>query len=265
MDVLMNLETIETRNRVDDFERQLFSDEEKRALDPSKIPLHIAIIPDGNRRYAKSHSLPIESGHIHGTEALITCIAAAKQLGIKTLTVFGLSTENWARPIDEVIHLIHIFETYFLKGQKTFQKENIRFRTIGNTSTLPNTLKKIIKDTEEITKENKDFEIVLAINYGGRDELCRAVQKISHDVQTLKLNAREISEATISAYLDTRELRDPDLLIRTSGEKRISNFLLWQTSYTEVYTEDVPWPEFTPQHLLQAIVDYQNRNRRKGF
>ncbi len=265
MELVTQRKPIETRNRIDDFERQLFSEDEKRMVIPSKLPKHIAIIPDGNRRYAKKYFLPLESGHIHGTESLITCIAAAMQLGIKTLMVYGLSTENWARPFDEVAYLINIFETYFQKGQKTFQKEKIRFRTIGNIAQLPESLKKIIEETEKLTQENTKLDIVLAINYGGRDEICRAVQKISQDVKASKLQTSEINEETISAYLDTHGLPDPDLLIRTSGEKRISNFLLWQTSYTESYTVDVPWPEFTPQHLLQAILDYQNRNRRKGF
>lgn len=237
-----------------------FSLKELASLEKQKIPLHIAIIPDGNNRWAKSQLLPTEKGHIKGADVVVNTSLAAKELGVKILTIFGFSTENWKRDPQETEHLMQIASKYLLIYKEKLVAKNIRFSAIGRLDTLPSSLQDVLYETMQITKNCHEFDLVVALNYGGRDEIVRAVTSIL----AKQIPLSEITEKTISEHLDTKFWPDPDLVIRTSGEKRISNFLLWQSSYAEIYIEQVSWPDFTPKHLLSAIQDYGSRERRLG-
>jgi len=224
------------------------------------VPHHIAIIPDGNRRWAKSRFLPKEMGHMAGYERVVKIVQAAKELGIKAITLFAFSTENWKRPEDEIAHLMKLTQEYLVSYQQQLVDEGIRLSAIGNLEKLPKGVRAILNETIEKTKNCTDFDLILAINYGGRDELVRAVAQIVKE----QIDPITISEKTITDHLDTKRWPDPDLVIRTSGESRLSNFLLWQSSYAEVYIETASWPDYTPEHLLAAVRDYQRRERRLG-
>ncbi len=237
-----------------------FSQQDLELLDPQHTPHHIAIIPDGNRRWALNHLLPIEKGHMAGYEGVVKIVRAAKELGVKIITLYAFSTENWKRPGLEVQSLMQLTQNYLISYQQKLIDENIRLSAIGNIDSLPPAVKITLNDTIDKTAHCNAFDLVLAINYGARDELVRAIAKIIGE----KIDPSLITEKTISEHLDTKALPDPDLIIRTSGEKRLSNFLLWQSSYAEVYIENVAWPDFSPQHLLQAVRDYQTRERRLG-
>lgn len=241
-----------------DFEDQL------NQLDKDYLPKHIGIIMDGNRRWAAMRKLIYKEGHIQGVKAAISTIQAAKELGIKTLTLFVFSTENWQRPMQEVKSLISLFRLYLWRMRKAMNEEQIRLHTIGDLSAFPTSLQKIIINTKDATKSNKDFNLILAINYGGRDEIRRGIIRLIKNHQKIPLNLEQFTEKDFATYLDTADWQDPDLLIRTSGEKRISNFLLWQISYTELYISDTLWPDFTRKDLLEAILEYQQRIRRLG-
>ncbi len=238
----------------------VFSSQDLESIDPRHIPHHIAIIPDGNRRWASSNRLPTEKGHKAGYEGVVKIVRAAKELGIKIITLYAFSTENWKRPGTEVQSLMQLTQQYLASYQQRLVEENIRLSTIGNTDLLPAGVKAILTETMRQTQNCTGFDLVLAINYGGRDELVRAIAQIVAE----KIDPKQITEQTVSAHLDTRLWPDPDLVIRTSGESRLSNFLLWQSSYAEVYIESVAWPDFSHRHLLQAVRDYQLRERRLG-
>lgn len=233
-------------------------------LDKSNVPHHVAIIPDGNRRWAKCNLREVGEGYLQGAETLITTINAAKELGIKVLTVFTFSTENWNRPKHEVDAILQTLEIYLTDYQEQLIELSIRFNIIGSIEHLPASLFQVISQTIDRTKECTEFDLILAVNYGGRNEIYRAVKKIVDDCVSQKIVPQALTEELIANYLDTSRWPDPDLIIRTSGERRISNFLLWQSSYTEIYIEEANWPNFTPQHLLTAVCDYQNRERRRG-
>lgn len=238
----------------------LFTDDERKLVDKTKVPCHIAIIPDGNRRWAKNHLLPAEKGHLAGADSVVRIVRAAKELGVKVLSLYSFSTENWKRPAKEIDYLMKIIQDYLVSYQEKLIEHNIRLSVIGRIDSLPDSLKTVIDQTMQKTGQCTGFDLVLAINYGGRDEIVRAICRMISN----KVAPEDISEETISAHLDTRSWPDPDLVIRTSGEKRLSNFLLWQSSYSEVYVDNVAWPDFTPKHLLQAVCDYQTRERRLG-
>jgi undecaprenyl diphosphate synthase len=242
----------------------IYTEDELASLDTANVPAHIAIIPDGNRRWARSSVRSTEEGHIEGAEVLIKTVKAAKRLGSKILSVFAFSTENWKRSEQEVSGLMQLYERYLVPTLPLMLNNNIRFSTIGDIATLPRSLVKIIDETKRQTQHCTEFDLILAFNYGGRDEICRAVNRMINDIATHKLHNNVINEKLLASYLDTFGFPDPDLLIRTSGEKRISNFLLWQSSYTELYIEEDPWPKFSPQHLLRAVLDFQQRERRHG-
>ncbi|MBS0655122.1 MAG: di-trans,poly-cis-decaprenylcistransferase, partial [Verrucomicrobia bacterium] len=210
-------------------------------------------------------ALAWSQGHIAGAEAIVTIVEAAMALGIKVLTIFGFSTENLQkRSKMEVDHLTKIIAEYLEKYREKLLHNGIRLRAIGNLEALPPFLRYGVEKTAERTAHCSNFELVLALNYGGRDEICRAIKRMAVDLVDKKISPDTICEESLRPYLDTGDLPDPDLLIRTSGEKRISNFLLWQSSYSEVFIDDVTWPEFTPHHLLGAVCDFQQRDRRKG-
>lgn len=242
----------------------IYSKEELATVDLNKIPSHIAIIPDGNRRWAMRQQKETRVGHQHGADTLIETMRAAKELGVKTVTFYTFSTENWRRPQEEVDGLMWLLESYLIEQRSTMIEEGIRLYTIGNLKPLPLTVQETIKETKKCTEECSIIDIVLAINYGSRDEICRAITSLVADVAEKKLDASKITEELLSSYLDTKQWCDPDLLIRTSGEQRISNFLNWQLSYSEIYTPQVLWPDFTPTDFLQAIQHYQSRKRRHG-
>jgi undecaprenyl diphosphate synthase len=233
-------------------------------LDRSRIPQHIAIIPDGNRRWAKKRLSSIQEGHREGADTLMEIVKAAQELEIKELTFFSFSTENWDRPGEEVLALMALFTSYLIEQREKMVQSGIKLETIGNLTSLPSFLRRVIQETKLATQDCNKIRLILALNYGSRDEICRAFRAMLDDYDHQHLSKEEINEATIARYLDTYQWRDPDLLIRTSGELRVSNFLLWQISYTEIHISSVLWPDFTPQHLIEAIVDFQRRQRRWG-
>jgi undecaprenyl diphosphate synthase len=242
----------------------LFHPSQLARLDPSRIPHHIAIIPDGNRRWAKKRLSNIEAGHREGADTLMEIVKACKELNIKGITFYSFSTENHKRTRGEVMALMLLFASYLTEKREEMIQNGIKLETIGDVSSFPYFLRRAIRKTKCATKECNKIDLILALNYGSRDELCRAFRAMLNDYDQKLLSKEDINEETISRYLDTHEWQDPELLIRTSGELRLSNFLLWQISYSEIHVSPVLWPDFTPQHLIEAILDYQGRERRWG-
>ena len=228
------------------------------------IPNHVAIILDGNGRWAKKKGMPRTYGHVKGCENLEKICSVAKELGVKYLTVYAFSTENWNRPKEEVNALMKLLRNYMKTCLKTAAKNDMKVRVIGDITKLDEDIQKRILELEEATKNNGGLNFQIAINYGSRDEITRAVRTLAEDVKEGKLMPEEVNEACIERYLDTHDIPDPDLLIRTSGEQRLSNYLLWQLAYTEFYFTDVPWPDFSKQELEKAIEKYNQRDRRYG-
>ena len=250
---------------IDDTEhKEFFSPEDFALFDREKGPRHIAIMMDGNRRWSRSKNLYPVRGHLEGAEVLNDVVRAAVLLGVQTLTVYAFSTENWNRPESEVESLMKIFELYLVRKRQLMMKEGIRLDAIGDISQLPIRVQKALQKTRQATCNNQKINLILALNYGGRDEIRRAIGRILVRHDEKKITPSELTEQFISQYLDTNRWGDPDLLIRTSGEMRVSNFLLWQISYTEFYVTDVLWPAFTPQELLRAVLAFQARHRRLG-
>ena len=237
---------------------------EEYQLNPEKMPKHIAIIMDGNGRWATKRALPRKAGHKAGAEALEKIIYAAKDMGLEHLTVYAFSTENWKRSEEEVGAIMDLLRMYLKNYFKKFLNDNVRMDVIGDISRLDKDIQESILEIEEISKEKTGLSVHIALNYGGRDELRRAVGKIAGDVAEGKLNPANVTEDTITNALDTAGTPDPELVIRTSGEERISNFLLWQIAYSEFYFSEVLWPDFTKTELQKAIYYYQNRERRFG-
>ncbi len=233
-------------------------------LDKALIPKHVAIIPDGNRRWAKQLKENPEKGHYRGANALIEIVKAAKEIGIKTVTFYGFSTENWSRSEEEINILMWLIKEFLSDHCEEMQKTGVRFHTIGNLAPLPKEVLNAIEKTCRTTAHCDTINMVIALNYGARNEIQRVLQKIIEDCQNGKVQKEHITEALISSYMDTAAWGDPDLFIRTSGEKRISNYLLWQLAYTEIYFTNVLWPDFKPANLLEAIEDFQKRERRWG-
>jgi len=228
------------------------------------IPNHVAIILDGNGRWAKKKGMPRTYGHVKGCENLEKICSVAKELGVKYLTVYAFSTENWKRSKEEVDALMKLFRNYMKKCIKISRDNKMQVRVIGDPTAFDSDLQEKIKELEEYSSQYDELYFQIALNYGSRDEIKRAVQKMAEDVKAEKLNPEEISEQTISDYLDTKGLPDPDLLIRTSGEERLSNFLMWQLAYTEFYFTDVAWPDFNKAEFEKAIAKYNQRDRRFG-
>jgi undecaprenyl diphosphate synthase len=229
-----------------------------------KIPQHVAIILDGNGRWAKSKGMPRNYGHTVGAKNVETVCRAADELGIKYLTLYAFSTENWNRPDAEVEALMKLLESYLKNCIKTAEKNHMRVRIIGDVSRLDAKFQESIQKLEEASASNPGLNLTIAINYGSRDEIVRAVRKVAEDVKNGTIDPQEISEATITGHLDTADIPDPDLLIRTSGEQRLSNYLLWQLAYSEFYFTDVPWPDFHKKELELAVEAYNKRDRRFG-
>ena len=229
-----------------------------------EIPKHVAIILDGNGRWAKSKGLPRNAGHVQGAKVVEDMCEITYNMGIQYFTVYAFSTENWSRPKDEVDALMKLLRNYMVNAKKRANKNNMCVRVIGDKTGLDWDLQESIRDLEESTKNNTGLHFQIAINYGGRDEITRAVRRLSADVAEGKLEADSVTEETLNSYLDTVGLPDPDLLIRTCGEQRISNFLLWQLAYTEFYFCDKAWPDFNKKELELAIESYNTRNRKFG-
>lgn len=229
-----------------------------------KIPQHIAIILDGNGRWAKAKGMPRNYGHTAGTKNVETVCQAAHDLGVKYVTMYAFSTENWNRPEGEVEALMKLLESYLKNCIKTADKNNMRVRVIGDTTRLSERFQERIRELEAASAKNDGLNLQIAINYGSRDEMTRAMRRMSEDVAAGKRKPEEITESVFEEYLDTAGIPDPDLLIRTSGELRLSNFLLWQLAYSEFYFTDVPWPDFHKEELERAIEAYNKRDRRFG-
>ena len=229
-----------------------------------KIPQHVAIILDGNGRWAKSKGMPRNYGHAQGSKNVETICREAWNMGIKYLTVYAFSTENWKRPQDEVEALMKLLRNYMKTCLKTAEKNHMRVRVIGDKSGLAGDIRERIAQLEEASKNNDGLNFQIAINYGSRDEMIRAMKKMAADQESGRLKAEDISEEIFTSYLDTADIPDPDLLIRTSGEQRLSNYLLWQLAYSEFYFTKTPWPDFNESELKQAVDAYSARDRRYG-
>lgn len=228
------------------------------------IPKHIAIILDGNGRWAKKKGMPRNYGHVQGSKNVEHICEEAYKLGVKYLTVYAFSTENWKRPQDEVDALMNLLRNYMKTCLKTAEKNRMRVRVLGDKTALDQDIQKRIAELEEATKNNDGLNFQIALNYGSRDEMLRAMKLISEDVKAGKLDIKDINESLFESYLDTHGIPDPDLMIRTSGEQRLSNYLLWQLAYSEFYFTDVLWPDFSKEELVKAIEYYNGRERRFG-
>ena len=229
-----------------------------------KIPQHVAIILDGNGRWAKSKGMPRNYGHIEGAKTVEKICEEAWKMGIKYLTVYAFSTENWKRPQEEVDALMKLLRNYMKTCLKTAAKNDMVVRVIGDKTGLDDDIREKIDELEKASANNGGLNFQIAINYGSRDEIVRSVRKIMEDVKNGKIEADQMDEEMFDSYLDTAGIPSPDLLIRTSGEQRLSNFLMWQLAYTEFYFTDVPWPAFTKEELEKAIEKYNGRDRRYG-
>ena len=236
----------------------------RELLDPSRMPRHVGIIMDGNGRWATERRYPRVYGHRNAVKAVRATVEAAVELELEVLTLYAFSTENWRRPAQEVSTLMDLFAEYLQKELKTMLDNNVRFQVAGESQGLPQFLQQPLNLALESTSENTGLLLNLAVNYGGRAELVRAVKKISSLVQSGNLNLEEINEDLISEHTFTPGIPDPDLIIRTSGEKRLSNFLIWQAAYSEYFFTDVLWPDFDKEDFFQALLEFQKRNRRLG-
>ncbi|HPQ44366.1 MAG TPA: isoprenyl transferase [Syntrophales bacterium] len=234
-------------------------------INKEKLPSHIAVIMDGNGRWAKKNMLKRVMGHKKGAGAVRTVVETCRELGIRYLTLFAFSIENWQRPEDEVQALTTLLEEYLLTELAGLKKNGIRLVSIGDIDRLPQRVRDTLSRAIEETSGNHEMVLDLALSYGGRNEIVRAIKRILTDSRSGNIDKETITEAFFSQYLYTADMPDPDLLIRTGGERRLSNFLLWQLSYTELYFTDVLWPDFSKDDLLEAIVDYQGRERRFGL
>ena len=235
-----------------------------KSLDSDKMPVHIAIIMDGNGRWATRRGLPRALGHRAGVESLREIVKTCSSLGVGFLTVYAFSTENWKRPAEEVTTLMDLLVEYLNKELKELHQNNVRVKTIGRIDELPAKARDALEMAASETSQNTGLTLNLALNYGGRNEITEAVKQIGRDASAGILSPDDIDENIISKYLYTAGMPDPDLLIRPSGEQRISNFLLWQAAYAEFWYSPVLWPDFRKKHLLEAVIDYQNRQRRFG-
>jgi undecaprenyl diphosphate synthase len=229
-----------------------------------KIPQHVAIILDGNGRWAKSKGMPRTYGHIEGAKTVEKICEEAWKMGIKYLTVYAFSTENWKRSKEEVDALMKLLRNYMKNCLKTAERNDMVVRVIGDKTGLDDDIREQIDALEKASANNGGLNFQIAINYGSRDEIVRSVRKVMEDVKAGKIEADQMDEAMFDSYLDTAGVPNPDLLIRTSGEQRLSNFLMWQLAYTEFYFTDVPWPAFTKEDLEKAIEKYNSRDRRFG-
>ncbi len=244
--------------------RNISADVSADMLDPQNIPHHVAIIMDGNGRWAKRRNMPRSYGHRAGADTLKRIVVAASDLGIKVLTVYAFSTENWKRPDTEVSYIMKLMNDYLRKNLLELNEHNVKLHFIGDMSRLNPTLQEAFQQAEEEMKENTGLVLNVAVNYGGRLELTQAMQQVAKDVQEGRLQPQDITDMTISHYLYTEPENDVDLMIRPGADKRVSNFLLWQLAYAEFWYTDLCWPDFTKETLIEAILAFQGRERRFG-
>jgi undecaprenyl diphosphate synthase len=237
----------------------------ERRLDARRIPRHVAIIMDGNGRWAESRGLSRLEGHRKGLESVRSVVRAAHEMGIQVLTLYAFSLENWNRPKAEVAELMRLLEFYIEAELQEVRRNGIRIRAIGRLDRLPASVREKLEEAIERTRDNTEMQLVFAVSYGGRAEIVDAARRIARDAEQGKLDPEQLDEKTFGAYLYDPELSDPDLLIRTSGECRVSNFLLWQIAYTEFHVTPTCWPDFRKSHLVEAVRDYQGRERRYGL
>lgn len=233
-------------------------------LDQDRIPQHIGVIMDGNGRWAKRRGLPRSVGHKRGADILEGLCDYCNGLGVKALTVYAFSTENWSRPQEEIAALMDLLYDYLLQVEEKFRGRNMKLKISGDTSPLSEKIKQAIAHAEQVTASGTGMVLNIALNYGGRDEIVRAVRRISADVRDGKIDASAIDEKGFARYLDMEDLPEVDLIIRPSGEKRLSNFMLWQAAYAEFWYSDICWPDFKNEDMARAIFDFQNRDRRFG-
>lgn len=231
---------------------------------PSGLPVHVAIIMDGNRRWARARGMPPVYGHRQGAEAVRRAVECCGRLGVRYLTLYAFSAENWARPRAEVSELMNLLRFYLRREIAELDRNGVRVRVIGERGRLDPDIREMIAMAEQRTRANTKLDLIVALNYGGRQELVRTARRLAAEVEAGTLDPDEIDEATIAAHLDTCDVPDPDLLIRTSGEQRISNFLLWQLAYTELVFLRVAWPDFGEEHLREAVSEFARRERRYG-
>jgi len=231
---------------------------------PYAPPKHVAIIMDGNGRWAKARGLPRTAGHRKGVEAVRRTVEAARELGVPYLTMFGFSSENWRRPEGEVFDLMQLLRFYLRSEIAELHKNGVRLRVIGDRAKLSGDIVTMIEKAEELTRNNTELNLIIALSYGARQEIVEATRQMVRDALEGRLSPEEITEESFSARLQTRDVPDPDLLVRTSGEQRISNFLLWQSAYTELVFVDTLWPDFTKRDLEDAIREFNRRDRRYG-
>ncbi|WP_412058551.1 isoprenyl transferase [Bartonella sp. DGB2] len=227
-------------------------------------PRHIAIIMDGNGRWARARGMPRVAGHKAGLDALRRIVSHSAKVGLEWLTLFAFSSENWMRPADEINHLMGLIRLFIKRDLAQLHKNNVCIRMIGDHKGTPQDIVALLCEAVRLTEKNSGLNLVVAFNYGGRDEICRAVKAIVQAVQAGALASESIGKETFSAYLDTRSIPDPDLIIRTSGEQRLSNFLLWQAAYAELYFSPCFWPDFNEEALDRAVIEYFSRERRFG-
>ena len=236
----------------------------KKIVEQGNLPAHIAIIMDGNGRWAKANNLPRVAGHVEGINSVREIVQVCGEIGVSYLTLYTFSNENWKRPQKEVSAIMKLLLSTIKKEVRNLNKNNVRLSTIGNINDLPDNSRQGILEGIEVTKNNTGLNLILALNYSSRQELLMAVQRIADKILSGEMNSNQISEAIFSRELYTVDIPDPDLLIRTGGESRISNFLLWQLAYTEFFLTDIHWPDFREEDLLNSIIDYQGRQRRFG-
>lgn len=233
-------------------------------VDPIAVPRHVAIIMDGNGRWARARGLPRIAGHKQGAEAVRSTVRACSDLGISYLTIYAFSSENWKRPATEVDDLMGLLRLYIRRELVSLRGEGVRVRFIGDRSRLDIEINRLISESEENTKDNRGLIFTVALNYGSRQEILEAARVFAQNVRDGKLNPEDMNERLFESYLQSNDMPDPDLLIRTSGEQRLSNFLLWQSAYTEFLFTTTLWPDFKREHLEQAVYEYQRRERRYG-
>jgi undecaprenyl diphosphate synthase len=231
---------------------------------PDKIPAHVAIIMDGNGRWAKARGLPRILGHKKGAEALRNILEGCREMGLRYLTIYAFSAENWKRPVLEVSELMELLSHYLGSEVAHLHKNGIRLRVIGDMEKLSPDIRNQIQQAEALTRDNNAFNLTVALSYGARQEMLHAVRTLASDIEQGKIAAEHVNESTLASLLYTRDMPDPDLLIRTGGEHRLSNFLLWQSAYAELYFTSVLWPDFSVEHLREAINEYATRERRYG-
>lgn len=242
----------------------LTSSQKMSDVAPGKPPRHVAIIMDGNGRWAAKRHLPRAAGHRQGVETVRVIVRAAGDLGIEYLTLYGFSSENWKRPVEEVNDLMGLLRLFIRRDLAELHQNGVRVRVIGDRDHLDADIVALIDEAEALTRDNDKLKLVIAFNYGGQNEIASAARRMAYEVKAGRLDPEAITPETVSGFLDTAGLPDPDLIIRTSGEKRLSNFLIWQSAYSELVFTDAFWPDFTPDCLRDAVAEYQRRSRRFG-